>query len=571
RGLGAWKERWQVAKTSQPASLGAGESERTPLVTQHPRARYPSMFEPLDISAPAILVSSMAVLRPTTYDPYPCCAPRDHVISTEHTPAISPYLPPHGALVLPFIEESVDPTHISILTALTSIMSQNTMEPISEMAMHQQFLSQLAGSEASLFDRDIPTPPFFSGDSTGTDGPAGRQHSGSISGRGVKSPTSAQGSGIPPIGGTSNGRGISRLPDPRAQALMQLVPMPSQLPPGTQSPTDASSNPNTPMMHMPPYSTHYMLPNGGIMPHSLVTNVPAPIGLNSGNPADQVGTWTDSVNAYWQPMGLPAFSAPLINSGGLAATIRDARLAWMRKTNLLKHLLTHVEARPYICTVPGCDQAFKQKWLLDRHGRVHAANNTKPKPPRKAQTKERPVAAPSRRARKTIATELDNEIDELAGDGDSYMSRQAGDVEVDGFEGAAIRSRPRRAAAVAAVAANRNRRWDEDIDFGDDGEEEEDDEDDEDEVSREDVLMEEDIDDEDEEEADDQAHRNRAGVANAGTGRPRGRPAGRGKLPLMSMSGDYRLKGVVAPFSNARTEQSTDPNGLAPAAEGTEE
>jgi hypothetical protein len=316
-------------------------------------------------------------------------------------------------------------------------MSQNNMEPISEMAMHQQFLTQLAGTEASLFgidptllpahlagyhgdgdadegdgedgddpeggadgddgaeregDRDIPTPPFFSGDSAGTDGATGRQHSGSISGRGVKSPTGVQGPGIPgAAGGTSNGRGISRLPDPRAQALMQLVPMPSQLPPGTSSPTDASSNPNTPMLHMPPYSAHYMLPNGGIMPHSLVTNVAAPIGLNSGNPADQVGTWTDSVNAYWQPMGLPAFSAPLINSGGLAATIRDARLAWMvgesvcghpsclgrrfeRKTNLLKHLLTHVEARPYICTVPGCDQAFKQKWLLDRHGRVHAAN-----------------------------------------------------------------------------------------------------------------------------------------------------------------------------------------------------
>lgn len=27
--------------------------------------------------------------------------------------------------------------------------------------------------------------------------------------------------------------------------------------------------------------------------------------------------------------------------------------------------------RPYICKVLGCDQAFKQKWLLDRHSRVH--------------------------------------------------------------------------------------------------------------------------------------------------------------------------------------------------------
>jgi len=48
-----------------------------------------------------------------------------------------------------------------------------------------------------------------------------------------------------------------------------------------------------------------------------------------------------------------------------------------RKANLLKHLLTHVEARPYVCHVAGCDQAFRQKWLLYRHGRVHQANKSK--------------------------------------------------------------------------------------------------------------------------------------------------------------------------------------------------
>jgi hypothetical protein len=172
---------------------------------------------------------------------------------------------------------------------------------------------------------------------------------------------------------------------------------------------------------------------------------------------------------------------------------------------------------------------------------------------------------------------LDNEIDELAGDGDSYMSRQGGDAEGDGIEGVATRSRPRRAAAVAAVAANRNRRWDEDIDFGDEGEEEEDDDDEEDDISREDVLMEDDMDDEDEEEADNQSpYRNRTAATNGASvpgSRPRGRPAGRGKVPLMSGSGGshYRLNGVGAPFSNARTEQAIDPDGLAPAAEGTEE
>ena len=28
----------------------------------------------------------------------------------------------------------------------------------------------------------------------------------------------------------------------------------------------------------------------------------------------------------------------------------------------------------YVCHVAGCDQAFEQKWLLDRHSRVHQAN-----------------------------------------------------------------------------------------------------------------------------------------------------------------------------------------------------
>jgi hypothetical protein len=334
-------------------------------------------------------------------------------------------------------------------------MSGNSIHPISEMAMHQQFLSQLAGTDASLFgidptllpnhlagyhgeddddgepedgddhegggngdgdegdqdgDRDIPTPPFFSGEhpSGSADQANGRARSGTNGANGkVKSPTGSTGpSAAGGMGGSVGGPGtngvgqrISRLPDPRAQALMQLVPMPSQLPPGV-SPTDSNGQPlplGHPQMtsHNPyasPVDARYGAPGtAGMIPLPVMSMTGTHIGLSNGNPADQVGTWTESVNAYWQPMGLPAFQAPVLVSNGLAATIRDARLAWMvgesvcghpsclgrrfeRKTNLLKHLLTHVEARPYVCHVAGCDQAFKQKWLLDRHGRVHQAN-----------------------------------------------------------------------------------------------------------------------------------------------------------------------------------------------------
>lgn len=313
------------------------------------------------------------------------------------------------------------------------------MHPISEMAMHQQFLTQLAGTDASLFGidptllpnhlagyhgdgdgnegenddgdeneggedegdgdpreaNDIPTPPFFSGDlPPASSNPPGGSRAPAM-GK-PRTPTTGQG----PSAASGHQR-ISRLPDPRASALMQLVPMPSQLPPGS-SPTDANGKPQfipggPGMESNYPVDPRYAAPgNAGMMPQMMMPmgshpGMPGGVGVNNGNPADQVGTWTESVNAYWQPMGLPAFQAPVLVSGGLAATIRDARLAWMvgesvcghpsclgrrfeRKTNLLKHLLTHVEARPYVCQVPGCDQAFKQKWLLDRHGRVHAAN-----------------------------------------------------------------------------------------------------------------------------------------------------------------------------------------------------
>ena len=73
------------------------------------------------------------------------------------------------------------------------------------------------------------------------------------------------------------------------------------------------------------------------------------------------GEWAPP-DTIWEPMGMGTFAQPVMAAEGRAATLRDARLAWMvgelvcghpaclghrfeRKTNLLKHLLTHVEAR----------------------------------------------------------------------------------------------------------------------------------------------------------------------------------------------------------------------------------
>jgi len=217
--------------------------------------------------------------------------------------------------------------------------------------------------------------------------------------------------------------------------------------------------------------------------------------------------------------------------------------------------------------------------------------NKTPKP-RKPRTAERAVGGNSRRGRKGPATELDYEIDELAGDGESYVTRGVADLDVnsnvDGIGGALL-SRPRRAAAVAAVQANRSRRWDEDIDFGDEGEEEEEDDDEEDEVNPDaEVMM--DDDDDDEEEADGAAYRARNGQANRGRG---GRPAGRGRAHISSSSGpSHVMNGVTsalgtvrAPYGLSQHPNSNavdlDPRGrvegshasprVAPAAEGNEE
>lgn len=179
--------------------------------------------------------------------------------------------------------------------------------------------------------------------------------------------------------------------------------------------------------------------------------------------------------------------------------------------------------------------------------------------PRKPRTSERGIAQPRRR--KGLATEIENEIDELAGDAESYTARNLMEEESSQGTGIgnALRVRPRRAAAVAAVEANRSKRWDEDIDFGDDHEDEEDEDDDEDEAAEDgDIMMEEEPDDEDDEV--DESYRGRL---HGNAGRGRGRPSARGRAPPIISSSGGPPYGTSAPFSNTRTTyaQSNGPNG----------
>ena len=42
------------------------------------------------------------------------------------------------------------------------------------------------------------------------------------------------------------------------------------------------------------------------------------------------------------------------------------------KQNLREHLYIHTNEKPYVCTVPGCDQKFRQGSLLSMHRRIHS-------------------------------------------------------------------------------------------------------------------------------------------------------------------------------------------------------
>lgn len=172
----------------------------------------------------------------------------------------------------------------------------------------------------------------------------------------------------------------------------------------------------------------------------------------------------------------------------------------------------------------------------------------------------------------------------MAGDGDSYIARGA--LDGDGQDGeedggpSGIRSRPRRKAAVAAVAANRSKRWDEEIDFGDSDSAGED-EDDDGEEENDDVVMEDEEDDFDEEE-DDGTYRGK-GPAGRGRGRisggggpgrkgpgrpPKARPSVNGMIDPDSQAGGG---GMIGEDPEGDPHSPSASGGVAPAAEGTEE
>ncbi|KAG8796914.1 hypothetical protein FRC17_007912 [Serendipita sp. 399] len=188
---------------------------------------------------------------------------------------------------------------------------------------------------------------------------------------------------------------------------------------------------------------------------------------------------------------------------------------------------------------------------LKRHQEIHSEDPSKPPKIRKPRKEGSTPTVPRRRK---VVSELDNEIDELAGDGDAYVSRLAeGETEVS----SGVRSRPKRAAAVAAVAANRSARWDEGLDLGEDVEDEdEDDEDEDDEAGPEvDGPMDDDYDEEEEEMDKPMYGRGRGGgvVGGAGAGRGRGRAIASSGGPMF---------GTVAPFRNKQAPYAMGPPGM---------
>lgn len=204
---------------------------------------------------------------------------------------------------------------------------------------------------------------------------------------------------------------------------------------------------------------------------------------------------------------------------------------------------------------------------LKRHQEVHSDNPNKPKPRKSRAINPASNAVPVNvgmstsgggsgggRKKKALASELDVEIDELAGDGDGQFVRAPVEESGGGPSVAGgLRARPRRAAAVAAVAANRSKRWDEDIDLGDEeNDDEDDDEDDEDEEEDAGAHLQDeggDDDDEEDEDDDDDFARSKKGQS----GRRRATLNGQGRPPIISSSGGPTYTPTdMAAFSNAR-------------------
>lgn len=191
---------------------------------------------------------------------------------------------------------------------------------------------------------------------------------------------------------------------------------------------------------------------------------------------------------------------------------------------------------------------------LKRHQEVHVDNPNKPRARKGRAAANHAGAAPGAAGpnsgggagrKRKIATELENEIDELAGDGDGPR------IEDSNGSSVGTRERPKRAAAIAAVAATR-KRWDQDLDLGDEEGEEEDD-DDEDEEDAASKMQEDDgdeDDEDDEEEEDNFNHKGKRGRRiNGGSS-----SGNQGRPPIISSSGgpQYGTNGVSTPFSNTR-------------------
>jgi len=60
-----------------------------------------------------------------------------------------------------------------------------------------------------------------------------------------------------------------------------------------------------------------------------------------------------------------------ISTQDLSRFCKICKKEYSSKQSLREHLYTHSGERPYKCTIPGCDESFRQGSLLSIHRRIH--------------------------------------------------------------------------------------------------------------------------------------------------------------------------------------------------------
>ncbi len=94
----------------------------------------------------------------------------------------------------------------------------------------------------------------------------------------------------------------------------------------------------------------------------------------------------------------------------------------MTARNLRLHQRTHTGDKPFACDHPGCGLRYHRAAHLKRHQEVHSDNPNNPKPRKSRTINPGSNAIPVNIGPKALASELDAEIDKLAGDGDGQFA-----------------------------------------------------------------------------------------------------------------------------------------------------